>query len=391
VAGQLASLGGIYLVTGVVIFTNAVTAHVLARLAVRRRPSPAPVFAWLGVMALAAGWALLRLQPAPAPLDARRLKVAVIQGNLDERARLSGRGDQIWVTRRMLAQSRLAASAGAKLVAWPEGSLPRPVPAGTESLARELGSAPGLGSVLVIGGIGYGRDDGRLFKTNSAFVTDGKLEVLGRYDKVHLVPFGEYVPLGSVLPWEWFVPAGTVFFSPGEGHSPIHAGDLRLGLLICYEAIFPEIARQAVDQGADLLVNITNDAWFGRSAAPYQHLVMSRMRSVETGRYQVRAANTGVSAMIDPCGRELGRIPIGLARAGGDRLRRDQLPAPARLTAEVALLEAETPYVALGNWLPWACVLASLAGVGLSCWRRRRPVPLAGEATGRSGGERPDR
>jgi len=168
------------------------------------------------------------------------------------------------------------------------------------------------------------------------------------------------------------VPEGTVFFSPGDDRAPIRVGIAPLGLLICYEAIFPEIARGAVDQGAELIVNITNDAWFGRSAAPYQHLLMSRLRSVETGRYQIRAANTGLSAVLDPFGRELSRIPIGLVEAGPRLLRRDELTAPAHLTARVALLRARTPFVTFGHCLPWICALASLAGLTGGWWRGRR-------------------
>ncbi len=366
---QLASLCGVYLVTFAVILTNSAAAHVYLRFRARARPSSRLLIAWAALMALAVAWAVFRLAGAPAPPDARRIRVAVVQGNLDERARLRGWADQRWVFGRMLARSRLAEAEGAALVVWPEGSLPVPVRSDSPSLARTAGDPEPLRAGLVIGAIGRARVEGKLRKTNSAFITDGRLAVIARYDKRHLVPFGEYVPLASILPYQWFVPESTVFFSPGPGHRPLDTPWARLGMLICYEAIFPEISRQAVDRGAQLLVNITNDSWFGPSAAPYQHLVMSRMRSIETGRYQVRAANTGVSAAIDPRGRELARLPLGLAPSGDDILIRDDLSPPAHLVAEVALLDDSTPYCAVGDLFAWLCSLLTLAGLAAAACR----------------------
>jgi apolipoprotein N-acyltransferase len=136
-------------------------------------------------------------------------------------------------------------------------------------------------------------------------------------------------------------------------------------MLICYEAIFPEIARESVDFGAQLLVNITNDSWYGFSSAPYQHLAISRMRAIETGRYLVRAANTGVSAFIDPVGRELARIPVGLSPTSQKRIHPSQLVEASFLVRTVALLEGRTVYGVLGDLFAWACTLAAL---GLLVW-----------------------
>ncbi len=125
---------------------------------------------------------------------------------------------------------------------------------------------------------------------------------LAHYDKEHLVPFGEYVPLGRWLPLGRLVES-VGDFSPGFNERPLVSGDIALGLLICYEGIFPELAQQRVEEGANLLVNISNDAWFGNSSAPWQHLAMATMRAVEQGRWLVRATNTGVSLLADPLGR----------------------------------------------------------------------------------------
>ena len=125
-----------------------------------------------------------------------------------------------------------------------------------------------------------------------------------RYDKVHLVPFGEYLPLRRLFFFaDWFVSGGIGEITPGEAIRVLMSSAGRFGVMICYEAIFPELARRAVAGGAEFLVNITNDAWFGRTSAPYQHLAMATVRAVENQVYVIRAANTGISAIIAPNGR----------------------------------------------------------------------------------------
>ncbi len=369
---QLASLGGVYLVGFVVIWTNAVVAHLGRAWSGRRRPAWGLVAVWAVCLLAAAGWGAWRLATAPAAGDRRQLRLAVIQGNLDERARLRGWRDQRWVLERLGAASRAAVAAGAELVVWPEASLPDPLPTATVALDRRLGLETDLGAGLLLGAVGLERRAAGWRKTNSAFVVDGGGRLVGRYDKVHLVPFGEYVPLGWLLPWKWFVPDGMVWFSPGTGHAPLQTPWGELGVLICYEAVFPEIARRSVAAGAELLVNITNDAWFGRSAAPAQHLLMSRMRSIETDRWQVRAANTGYSAIVGPRGRLLQRAPLGLVIGGPRRLAREALAQPVTLSHAVALRTSTSVYVATGDWFAWACLAGTLVGLGLGWWRRRR-------------------
>jgi apolipoprotein N-acyltransferase len=124
---------------------------------------------------------------------------------------------------------------------------------------------------------------------------DGQIDY---YDKVHLLPFGEYVPLKQFLPFVHRLVPAAGDFSPGTRLKPLTSSDLRMGPLICYEAIFPELSRELSHQGVELLLNVTNDAWFGRTSAPYQHLSMAVLRCVETRLPMARAANTGVSAFI---------------------------------------------------------------------------------------------
>jgi apolipoprotein N-acyltransferase len=296
----------------------------------------------------------------------------VVQGNLDEKVDLRGWAGQAFVFGRMLEVSRAAAAEGAALAVWPEGTLPGSVHPQTETFER-FGVHTRLPerTELIVGGVTRSMRDQKTVLTNSAFLTGPDLRIRARYDKRHLVPFGEYVPLESMLPYQWFVPAGVAFFSSGPDHNPLDSSAGRLGLLICYEAIFPEIARETVDRGAQLLVNITNDSWYGFSSAPYQHLAIARMRAIETGRYLLRAANTGVSAVFDPVGRELGRIPVGLVTTSRDRAQPDELVPPAQLTRGVALLDGRTVYVALGDLFAWLCLLLSAGLLGWSFWSGR--------------------
>ena len=158
------------------------------------------------------------------------------------------------------------------------------------------------GAFLLFGSPAYQRDAAGLRYLNSAFLLSPSDLVIGRSDKNHLVPFGEYVPLSGFLPFVNKLVVGIGDYSPGA-INPLPIKEDQLGVLVCYEVIFPELAREYIRQGSDLLVNITNDAWFGESSAPWQHLAMARFRAVENRVWLARAANTGVSAFISPSGK----------------------------------------------------------------------------------------
>ena len=194
---------------------------------------------------------------------------------------------------------------GATLVVWPESATPfifeeHPAAEATRLLARETGARLFVGSDQVERG-------GQPRYYNSAFLIQPTGSVGGFYRKMHLVPFGEYVPLQSILSFAGPLVEQVGGFTPGDTLTIFRIREGAFSTGICYEAVFPELSREAVQRGSQLLTSITNDAWFGRSSAPWQHLAMARMRSVETGRYLARAANTGVSAIVDPYGRVVQR------------------------------------------------------------------------------------
>ena len=186
---------------------------------------------------------------------------------------------------------------------------------------------------------------------NSAFLLSPTGEIGGRYDKQHLVPFGEYIPLGKYLPLPGPLVENIGDFSSGKSSTPLSCQSAKIGVLICFESIFPKLAREMSANGANLLANITNDAWFGRSSAPWQHMSMAVFRAVENRRSLARAANTGISTIIDPLGRETGVSPLF---------------EPFFHVVEIPLLEKKTVFTRFGHHFGLFCLLALLPFVALA-------------------------
>ena len=250
---------------------------------------------------------------------------------------------------------------------WPETAAPvlfggrgrEWQPAGAISRALGLEMLVGAPSVVI--------RDGQPRYYNSAFILDRDM-LRYRYDKIHLVPFGEYMPLSWLLPLGPGIAAREADYSPGDTMTVMTVpGGPRFSVLICYEAIFPELSRLALANGAHMLVNITNDGWFGRTAAPYQHLAMARLRSVENRVWLLRCANTGISAAFDPAGRTVGSIP--LEREGVLTVTVPSSP----LVGSV--------YSKWGDVLAWLCVGACLfmGTAAFFPWRGRDAMSLSNE------------
>ena len=183
---------------------------------------------------------------------------------------------------------------------------------------------------------------------NSAALVSPSGDWAARYDKVHLVPFGEYLP----FPWLFSFAGGLTKevgeFKSGMSRAPLEAGSERLGVFICYESVFPDEVRQFANQGAQVFVNISNDGWYGDSGAYAQHLNQTRMRAIENERWILSATDTGVTASIDPYGRTVARLP---------RKERGALVAPYALTS------VTTFYTRHGDWFPWLCAIISLGAL----------------------------
>ena len=180
---------------------------------------------------------------------------------------------------------------------------------------------------------------------NSAALVSPQGQWEARYDKIHLVPWGEYVPAKDVFTFANKLTKESGDFTHGRRRILLEAGGQRLGTFICYESIFPDEVRQFAAQGAQVFVNISNDGWFGPGAAPRQHLNMARMRAIENGRWVLRDTNSGITASIDPLGRVVDRAPSGVA---------------ASLDAPYSLIQETTFYTRHGDWFPWLCAIISL-------------------------------
>ena len=240
------------------------------------------------------------------------VKVAIAQGGIDQSVKWDPENQS--ATLEIYGElTRLARNRGAQLVVWPETAAPFFY--GWEAdLTRQLDAIAVEGGVPIIFGAPWFDPAGGGKFYNSVFHMDARGVVLGRYDKRHLVPFGEYIPLRSILFFLSKLTAGDEDFSTGTGPALFRVEGRPVAASVCYEALFPELVRDGVLGGAAWLVNVTNDAWFGDTVAPYQHLAMARMRCVEFRRPMVRAANSGISAFID---REGGiTASLGLFRRG---------------------------------------------------------------------------
>lgn len=190
------------------------------------------------------------------------------------------------------------------IVIWPETAAPFYFQDKGPLRSQVLSLAVELKAIMLFGSPAYSlsKNGGDIQFFNSAYLVGPDGSTTGRYDKTHLVPFGEYMPFGWVTAWARdFIPTAGEF-QAGSLLMPLSWGGIHIGVLICFESIFPELGATLVRHGANLIAVITNDAWFGHTAAPYQHEEMSVMRAVETRRWVVRAANTGVSSIISPWG-----------------------------------------------------------------------------------------
>ncbi len=244
-------------------------------------------------------------QIAGAPLA----KVAVIQGNIEQALKWDERF-QLETTLKYLQLSRKAEKLQPDLVIWPETATPfyfQHNPVLSQLVIKDIIAA---GADFLIGSPSFLYKTSSIDYYNSAYLIGSDGAIRGKYDKAHLVPFGEYVPWGEYLPFLGKLVEQVGDFKSGESGKTLPWRNNHLGVLICYELMFPTLARTQVCNKADLLINITNDAWYGDTAAPFQHFSIAVFRAVENKRSLIRAANTGISAFIDPTGRIIAPTPL---------------------------------------------------------------------------------
>jgi apolipoprotein N-acyltransferase len=259
--------------------------------------------------------------------------------------------------------SSQAPASPSDLIVWPESPAPfyTTDPAfrdAVSDIAREAQTSMLVGSLGIRNAGETPERATQLY--NSASLVSPAGEWAGRYDKMHLVPFGEYVPFKRVFGFAGGLTKEVGDFSAGNSRAPLDAGGNKLGVFICYESIFPDEVRQLATNGAQVFVNVSNDGWYGDSGAYAQHLKQARMRAVENNRWLLRDTNTGVTAAIDPYGRVVSTIP---------RKIRGALDAPYSLT------NVTTFYTRHGDWFAYLCAIISVAGLLLHFLVRARTEP----------------
>ena len=339
---QLASAAGVF---GLSLFVASVNVGftMAALTAGRRRLATAG--GTLGLIALVSVWGGMRLAGNELT-SGTPIRIGLIQGNIAQTDKWNpARADMI--LQRYLQLSKQAADNGAQFIIWPESSTPFYF---EEDIAGGMirGLVRALGTPLLLGSDeSEDADPPRTY--NSAFMLDTHGATAAVYRKIQLVPFGEYVPFQRLLFFVGPLVEAVAAFSHGTRVTMLPVEGHMISTAICYEVTYPWLAREAVRQGSEMLTTITNDAWYGESSAAFQHFEMAAMRAIEQGRYLARAANTGISGIIDPYGRVLVRT---------------NLFETAAVVGEAKFIQQQTLYAALGNlvaYLSMAVVIAALA------------------------------
>jgi apolipoprotein N-acyltransferase len=352
---QIADLFGVLGISALIVFFNAVLALAFLRWVdkpwqtrpVARATLMRTCVALAGVLLITAAYGVYRVHDTEAMIaKADKVKVAVVQGNIDEAVKWDA-SFQVLTTVKYRTLSLEAAKKGAGLIIWPETAAPFYMFHDKTLTDMVLQGVKAADAYFIIGSPAAQLDHGKIHYFNRAYLITPDGKVAGQYDKVHLVPYGEYVPLRRWFPFLGKMVAQVGDFDSGRRGNTLMWKDKPLGVLICYEVIFPDLARAMVQNGAQLLVNITNDAWFDHTSAAYQHFSMAVFRSVENRRFLVRAANTGISGVIDPAGRILAA---------------SALYVNATLVSPVELLKGRTMYSRWGDWpLVTVCLILSVA------------------------------
>ena len=347
---QIANVTAVYGVSFLIVLVN-VSVFLLIRWVLTENPQRAlrpwmplavTVAAFLGVWLY--GMSQLHVSPAD------RLTVGIVQANIDQ----AHKWDEAYRAETLERYRRLTktVSPGSDLILWPEAATPFMFEQEPDYRSLVTRMTKNAGVPLVFGSPALRRQrDGTPYLLNSAYLLNSSGEISGRYDKQHLVPFGEYIPLQRILFFLDKLVVGIGDFEPGPGPTLLDfkrgpdGRPTRFGVAICFEVIFPDLVRRLTREGADFLVTITNDAWFGNTVAPHQHFGMVVFRAVENRMAFARAANTGVSGLIDPTGRILTATPVFAEQA---------------VIGSIPLSGTSTRYTRFGDVFAWACVIMAL-------------------------------
>jgi apolipoprotein N-acyltransferase len=352
---QMADITGVYGISFVILLVNATLFGILHQWPRRSFPFREAAITTLIVLGLLIyGYAKMKeieRQVALQPI----LKVGLVQGNIDQ----SIKWDESFQKETLKIYERLSfkvADERPDLIIWPETATPFFFQSAKEYQSLVLDIPKRTGAFLLFGSPSYKIEKGKVNHYNSAYLVSPFGQLTGRYDKIHLVPFGEYVPFGQYLSLG-SLGEGIGDFKSGKGIFNFSIPQGKFGVLICFEIIFPDLCRRFVKEGADFLVTITNDAWFGKTSAPDQHFAIATFRAVENRVFIARAANTGISGFIDPTGK--------MIRQGGI-FTEEAIDGPIRL------MKNRTFYTLYGDVFAGICSVLFIILLGYSLIQTRK-------------------
>jgi apolipoprotein N-acyltransferase len=360
---QMAEIGGVYLLSFALALTNAFVAEAIGTpgsFAIRGRR----VIAALLVVASVWTYGRIRLS-ASLPASGPEVPVMVVQGNNDLGSAWQGNFYYRGLEQYLQLTMGGAARTHPRLIVWPEAAVTfflEKEDLYRSAIARVLAQD---GVDLIVGGPHAEEGGAAPLYFNSAFLVLPDGRVGGRYDKVHLLPFAEYFPLRTIQ----FLRRRferVRYFTPADEPALLHTAFGDVATLICFEAIFPEVVRRQTAAGASLMVNLSNDGWFGPTAGPDQHLMMVALRAVENRLWVIRATTTGVSAIIDPYGRITTQTAPFTA---------------ATLDGVVVPMQVTTPYERYGDAFAWVCVAVAAGAIVAGSFRRPQASPDDSEVT----------
>ncbi|HML95840.1 MAG TPA: apolipoprotein N-acyltransferase [Thermodesulfobacteriota bacterium] len=349
---QIFDIFGVYGLSFVIVLVNVAITRAILRQG-GRAPFPVREIALSAVLVSASlAYGYVRIGQVDAEITrAPKLKIGMVQANFDFLEKSESQEDIVTEKHKEMSLGLTDVD----LIIWPETAIQAWFPTDTNYLAlRDTVGVPHMeGKYFIVGGMSFTPKEEdievitseNVIQYNTAFLTDSEGKILSRYHKNKLLLFGEYLPFSKYFPAIKKISPASGDFTPGDEYDlfEIPEKGARIGPIICYEDILPPFSRKFAEKGANLIINITNDAWFGRTIAPYQHLFVSIPRSIETRKYLLRSTNTGISAIIDPVGRVVAETPTF------ERMN---------LEGEVGLMNGEnTFYTRIGDVFPAACLV----------------------------------
>jgi apolipoprotein N-acyltransferase len=346
---QIADITGIYGISFILVAVNGAIADIFL---IRRRVKDIPLFPLshtvvgfsvlvilLLVTIVYGNWRMGQQMPG------EYVRVSIVQGNIEQDKKWEP-AFQRYVMETYIDLSHKAVSSSPSLIVWPETAVPF-IFKKDDPRTRELIQAhSNLDTYLLFGSILYkGDQEGKTYYSNSAVLLDRTGNDVYEYDKIHLVPFGEYIPLQKVLFFINKLVVGVGDYSPGNQHSLAETPFGSFATVICYEIIFPGLVRKFFTDKGNILVNITNDAWFGKTTGPYQHFSMTVFRAIENRKPLIRAANTGISGFIDSKGRIISKT---------------ELFQQVILTRDIKTNDTKSFYTKYGDLFSYLCIVLSI-------------------------------